>query len=130
MEAAVEGKIKRTPEAKPAKEKLPVKAQTKRTTTKSATSKSTESVSELTYKGLPLSRLKNEIYYGDPNEKYIVKLTVLDSKKWEDLEVASRVSVELLNSFNHNVCKKKSEKTNLYHALDIGQIWLKKILAE
>ncbi|MDR2817383.1 MAG: hypothetical protein LBB04_01535 [Oscillospiraceae bacterium] len=102
----------------------------RKTTTKKDASQTGEIKKELTYKGLPLVRLGNDVYYGDPSEKYVVKLTALESEKWEDLEIATKVSVELISTINHNVCKKKSEKDSLYHALDIGQIWLKRILSE
>lgn len=84
----------------------------------------------LTYKGYPLARFNNIIYYGDPKEKYILKLIILETKKEKDLNIATKVSVELLNSANHNICKKSTTKNSLYHALDIGQIWLKKILTD
>ena len=84
----------------------------------------------LIYKGYPLSRFGNTLYYGDPKDKYVLRLTVLESNLMQGLEIATKVSVELLNSQNHNICKKKSEKNNLYNAFDIGQIWLKRALAE
>ncbi len=97
--------------------------------TASKTAKKQEKLG-LTYKGYPLSRFNNIIYYGDPKEKYILKLIILETKKEKDLNIATKVSVELLNSANHNVCKKSTTKNSLYHALDIGQIWLKKILTD
>lgn len=84
----------------------------------------------LTYKGYPLSRFNNIIYYGDPKGKYILKLIILETKKEKDLNIATNVSVELVNSVNHNICKKSTTKNSLYYALDIGQIWLKKILTD
>ncbi|GHV30290.1 hypothetical protein FACS189481_4320 [Clostridia bacterium] len=103
---------------------------TRKPTAKKDTPQTKEVKKELTYKGLPLARLGNDVYYGDPDERYIIKLTTLESEKWEDLDLATKVSVELISTSNHNVCKKKSEKDSLYHALDIGQIWLKRILNE
>lgn len=82
----------------------------------------------LNYKNLPLVRSGNIIYYGSPKERYVLKLTVLESKKENDLDIATKVSAEILNSSNHDICKKSTIKNNLYLALDIGQIWLKKIL--
>ena len=49
----------------------------------------------LTYKGHPLRRKDSLIYYGSMAEKYIIMLQVLDSKKEQDLDVATKVSVQL-----------------------------------
>ena len=49
----------------------------------------------LTYKGHPLRRKDNLIYYGSMADKYIIMLQVLDSKKVQDLDVSTKVSVQL-----------------------------------
>lgn len=82
-----------------------------------------------TYKGLPLVRFKNYIYFGDPAETHIIFLTVLaaDAK-----DVPTKVSVELLLTDESKTPMeriiKKSEKKSLYEALDIGLIWLQRAL--
>ena len=50
----------------------------------------------LTYKGRPLMRKDNMIYYGSMADSHIVMLQVLESKKVNGLDVATRVSVQLL----------------------------------
>ena len=50
----------------------------------------------LTYKGRPLMRKDNMIYYGSMADSHIVMLQVLETKKVNDLDVATRVSVQLL----------------------------------
>ena len=86
----------------------------------------------LTYKEKPLVRCKNEIYYGDMSEKYVIKLEILSTKKEGDLESADKVKVLLLNSDTElDMAKriiKTSEKTGLYNAMDIGAIWLEREL--
>lgn len=86
----------------------------------------------LTYKGKPLVRQGNEIYYGDMSEKYVIKLEILSTKKEGDLESADKVKVLLLNSDTElDMAKriiKTSEKTGLYNAMDIGAIWLEREL--
>ena len=88
----------------------------------------------LTYKGHPLMRKDNLIYYGTMAEKYIIMMQVLESKKEQDLNVATRVSVQLqmtdptIKSRDRIV--KKSEKESLYAAMDIGAIWLDRALKE
>ncbi len=87
----------------------------------------------LVYKGHPLRRKDNLIYYGSMAEKYIIMLQVLDSKKEKDLEVATKVSVQLqftdpdLKSRDRVV--KKSEKDSLYAAMDVAAVWLARALA-
>ena len=49
----------------------------------------------LSYKGRPLRRKDNLIYYGTMAEKYIIMLQVLNTKKVEGLDVATKVAVQL-----------------------------------
>ena len=92
-----------------------------------------EQASGLTYKGHPLRRVDNLIYYGTMAEKYIILMQVLDKKKVQDMDVATRVSVQLqltdpdLKSRDRVI--KKSEKESLYEAMDISAIWLERALA-
>ena len=50
---------------------------------------------ELCYKGHPLRRKDNLLYYGSMADKYIIMMQILDTKKVKDLDVATRVSVQL-----------------------------------
>ena len=87
----------------------------------------------LMYKGRPLMRKDNLIYYGSMADSHIVMLQILESKKQGDMEVATRVSVQLqltdpaVKSRDRIV--KKSEKDGLYTALDVGCVWLERALA-
>lgn len=87
----------------------------------------------LTYKGRPLMRKDNLIYYGSMADKYIVMLQVLETKKENDLELASKVSVQLQltdpNLRARDRVVKKSEKDGFYTALDVGCVWLERALA-
>ena len=82
----------------------------------------------LEYKGHPLQRKDNIIYYGSFADKYIIMLQILDTKKVKDLDVASRVSVQLqltdpsIKSRDRIV--KKTEKDSLYTAIDVAAVWL------
>ena len=86
----------------------------------------------LTYKGKPLVRNGNTIYYGDMSEKYIVRFEILSSKKDGKLEIADKVSVQLLDSNTDKPMKerivKDSTKDNLFAALDLGFTWLERNL--
>ena len=87
----------------------------------------------LTYKGRPLVRKGNEIYYGDMSEKFVILLQIMTTKKEGDLEIADKVLVQLLNTDSdlrpRERIVKKSEKFGLYNAMDIGTIWLERALS-
>ena len=87
----------------------------------------------LTYKGHPLRRKDNLIYYGSMAEKYIIMLQIMETKKQGDLDVATKVSVQLqltdpdLKSRDRVV--KKSDLPDLFSAIDMGSIWLMRALS-
>lgn len=87
----------------------------------------------LTYKGRPLMRKDNLIYYGSMADSHIVMLQILETKKIGDTEIASRVSVQLQltdpAAKSRDRIVKKSEKDGLYTALDFGTVWLERALA-
>ena len=87
----------------------------------------------LEYKGHPLQRKDNIIYYGSFSDKYINMLQILDTKKVNDMDVATKVSVQLqltdpsIKSRDRIV--KKSEKDSLYLAIDVAAVWLERALS-
>ena len=95
----------------------------------------------LEYKGRPLRRKDNIIYYGSMEDKYIILLQIQETKpvapadgSGEELMTASRVSVQLQLTDpavrSRDKVVKKSEKDNLYAAMDIASIWLERALAQ
>ncbi len=88
----------------------------------------------LEYKGHPLRRKDNLIYFGSINDKYIIMLQVLTTKKVKDMDVATKVAVQLqltdpdIKSRDRVV--KKSEKDSLYAAMDVASVWLERALAQ
>jgi len=88
---------------------------------------------KLIYKGLPLIRQDNIIYYGNMSDKYIVVIQVLSTKPVKDLNVASKVSVQLQLTDSSLSPKdrivKRSEKEGIYDALDIASIWLARAMS-
>ncbi len=86
----------------------------------------------LTYKGKPIVRKGDTIYYGDTAEKYIIMLKILTTKDVSGQKVADKVSVQLMlsdpNAKEKDKTVKKSEKVGLYNAMDIGAIWLDRAL--
>ena len=72
----------------------------------------------LMYKGHPLMRKDNLIYYGSMADSHIIMLQILESKKVGDNEVASKVSIQLQltdpTARSRDRIVKKSEKAGLY----------------
>jgi arginyl-tRNA synthetase len=87
----------------------------------------------LIYKKHPLRRVDNLLYYGTMSDKYIIMMQILETKKEQDLDVATKVSIQLqltdpeLKSRDRVLMK--SEKDSLYAAMDIAAIWLERALA-
>lgn len=86
----------------------------------------------LMYKGKPLVRQGNTLYYGYMNEAYVVILQVMSTRELNGVEVADRVIVQLVNTDPNVRTKekilKKAERKGLYSAIDIGCIWLEREL--
>ena len=87
----------------------------------------------LMYKGHPLRRKDNIVYYGSMADKYIVILQVLESKDFKDLKLSTKVSVQLQLTDQtvrpRERVVKKSEKDGFYTALDVGCVWLERALS-
>ena len=86
----------------------------------------------LEYKGHPLMRKDNIIYYGSMSDSHIIMMQILDSADMKDLPVAKRVSVQLQQTGTNVRSKdrivKKTEKNSLWSARDIASIWLDRAL--
>ena len=92
-----------------------------------------EEAKVLTYKGHPLMRKGNLIYYGSMADSHIIMLQILETKKIGDTDIASKVSVQLQltdpAAKSRDRIVKKSEKVGLYTAMDVGCVWLERALA-
>ena len=79
-------------------------------------------------------RSGNTLYYGSMAEDFVIMIQVLSMRKIGDLDVADRVTVQLLNTDPDVPLKekivKKSEKKGLWAAMDIGTVWLERQLAK
>ncbi len=80
------------------------------------------------YKGYPLVRKGDQIYYGNMYDPYVIMMQIMEKKKVGDLDVASKVKIykmatdEKLSPIEAIV--KQSEKSSLYEAFDIAYVWL------
>lgn len=86
----------------------------------------------LEYKGRPLVRSGNTVYYGNINDAYIVRLNIKGAKDYKDITLADDIIIQLLSTDDSLSPKdqiiKKSEKKGLYNALDLGVTWLERQL--
>ncbi|MDP4152202.1 MAG: hypothetical protein Q8865_02000 [Bacillota bacterium] len=88
----------------------------------------------LLYRGKPLVRCGDIIYYGSISDDYVIMMQVLDTKDVDGKTTAGKVHVELQRTSTDIPAKdrviKKAEKDGLYNALDVASIWLTRALAE
>ena len=82
-----------------------------------------------TYKGVPLVRKGNTIYFGNMYDDYVVMIEILETEKQGDLDVANKVRLRKMATDitlppNEQIVK-KAEKSSLYEALDMACAWLK-----
>ncbi len=92
------------------------------------------------YKGKPLVRCGDVLYYGSMADKYVVhmriksKKTVSSKDGTQKMEVADKVGIQLMSTERDISPRKQiiktSEKSGLYLALDLAEVWLRRALAE
>ena len=92
-----------------------------------------EAAKGLVYRGHPLLRVENLIYYGSMADKYVVMLQVLDTEPLKDIQLAKKVSIQLqltdasLRSRDRVV--RSTEKGSMAEAMEFASIWLERALA-
>ncbi len=88
----------------------------------------------LTYKGRPLVRCKNQIYYGSMSDPFVVFMQILTTKEENGVQVADRVHLSLLSTDPEKPLTERmirqSDKNGLFNALDISSLWLDKAISQ
>lgn len=87
----------------------------------------------LMYKGKPLIRKDNLLYYGFFDDSHIIMMQIMENKEEKGAKLATRVRVEL-QSTDPNIkyrdrVLKKTEKIGLFTAMDVASVWLERALA-
>ncbi|MBQ5398738.1 MAG: hypothetical protein IIU14_04780 [Ruminococcus sp.] len=86
-----------------------------------------------TYKGRPLVRCGDELYYGNMDEEYVIHLIIKSKREVNGVEVADKVTVQLMATdpglSPRRQLVKSSEKQGLFVAMDVGDAWLQRALA-
>ena len=87
---------------------------------------------ELTYKGKPVYRKGNKLYYGNLEDPLILELEVLETKKVGDLDVSTKVRFNIqdntVSEIGTGTNYRTGERDDLYKAFDIGSWWLQDAL--
>ena len=104
--------------------------------------------SYLTYKGKPLVRKGNDLFYGDLSDEYYLSMMIMSQKKVsvgdQSVEVPDTILVQVCSKdgkpvkqklVKEGLCskdgkpvKQKLVKEGLYEAFDLGCVWLEKML--
>ena len=79
---------------------------------------------KLTYKGKPLVRKDNELYYGRMSDPYVLHLQILTTTSVGEQQVADKVQLMLISTADTSKVMRQSTKRGLFNALDIGSMWL------
>lgn len=88
----------------------------------------------LNYKGRPLVRGGNTIYYGNMAEEYVCVLQIVTTKEVDGEEQPDKMRIQLLKTdpsipIMERIVK-NSEKSGLSDALEIASIWLERALKD
>lgn len=87
-----------------------------------------------TYKGYPLVRSGNQIYYGYMSDPYVIWIQILETQETDGEKMTSKVRVVQMDTNEPNPLKafvKNAEREcGLYEALDTAKVWLDKALAK
>ena len=82
----------------------------------------------ITYKGFPLVRKGNQIYYGSMSDEFVANITITSTKKENGMDIADKLKVVLLRTAKDidpkDMVVKTSDRGSLYEALDVANIWL------
>ena len=81
------------------------------------------------YRGYPLVRKGNEIYYGYMSEPFVVMMQIVHQQEVNGLKVADKIRVYQIATKEPDPVKaitKTSDRPNLYEAVDLANVWLKR----
>ncbi|MDR0883183.1 MAG: hypothetical protein LBN05_01020 [Oscillospiraceae bacterium] len=82
----------------------------------------------LQYKGKPLVRSGNQLYYGEMNDPSVVFIQVLSTRNIGGMTTADKVNVQLVNTDPDAAPQEQilraTQRRGLYDALDVGLRWM------
>ena len=83
----------------------------------------------LTYNGKAVMRCGNRIFYGNLEDRFIVVLDILETNEVNNLSVASKVVVQLMDNTGERgkgEVFRKVTRGDLYKALEVSDKWINK----
>lgn len=84
------------------------------------------------YKGKPLIRKGNVLYYGDITKEVVAMLTVESSVKFKNIALSETIELKLILTDPtvdlQDVMVKSSVRRGLFDALDIAGIWIDRFI--
>ena len=94
----------------------------------------TKTTFPLYYRGKPLVRNNDTIFFGDMKDPYVIKLQIKSKENSNNLDCANKVTIQLLSTDTEISARKQiiktGEKENLAVALDLAVAWLERGLAK
>jgi hypothetical protein len=86
----------------------------------------------LTYKGKPVYRKGNKLFYGNLEDPLILMLEITETKKQQNINVATKVKFSIQDNSVEEIGTgtnyRTGERDDLYKAFDIGAWWLQDAL--
>ena len=84
----------------------------------------------LEYKGRPLVREGNTLYYGNMDDDYVLLFVIMTTTTYMGQEVPDKIIVQILSTKENMKIVKQDVKTGFYEAFDTGVIWLERYIGE
>jgi hypothetical protein len=80
------------------------------------------------YKGKPLVREGNEIYYGFMSDKFYLFMMIMSEKKASrlDMQIPDKILVQILPTDGSGNIEKQKMVSGLFEAFDLGTAWLER----
>lgn len=84
----------------------------------------------MTYKGYPLVRKGDEIYFGYMSDDYVVWMQIDKKQTEEGVDVSQKIRLYQMSTDEKlspiEAITKTSERDTLYDALDVAVVWLER----
>ena len=84
----------------------------------------------LEYKGRPLVREGNLIYYGNMDDDYVLLFTIMTTTEFMGKSVPDMIVVQILSTKEDMKIVKQDVTHGFYDAFDKGVIWLERYVGE
>ncbi len=84
----------------------------------------------LEYKGRPLVREGNLIYYGNMDDDYVLLFTIMTTTEFMGKSVPDMIVVQILSTKENMKIVKQDVTHGFYDAFDKGVIWLERYVSD